>query len=531
MLKVQLTQTQAQLGEKERAILQLNAQIKEERNSAENLKREMERRESVGQSYLREVEDARRRASALQSELDESKKAISDLERSVQGRRFDITKVQDEYETRIKVLQNRLDWYDANVKREYDMARDKVRAELEAMQSQVKEAQQAAEAGINAKEQMSQIELERNALRSELDNLRIEWKEVQHGLAAQLHESEEKLKVEQRKLEDILEGKLAVEQELRQRISQVKSQQDALEKKQEETERMQQALQLERDKAQGLFRQIEEYKKIMQSQGVDNILKMRNDLAEKEAELEQAKQKLLAFKAASDSLDEKENMYRDKERVLRQLVTDKEETIAEFKNRIHTLERQLGEHTGERDAVEAEAKKKIERIIQLKQREIEDRLAEQKLEIEKVHRQELDALKASINTSGGAPAAPVDLGIVEQQVRQRIESEFLDQLREKETAMDQKVKEINEEAKKEAEKWRWENDNLKEELRRSREARMQIEREAQELIQQAENHYKGEFEKRMAEIEEDAKKGRGLFGTIGKILDTPIIDTNKKKNQ
>jgi hypothetical protein len=108
--------------------------------------------------------------------------------------------------------------------------------------------------------------------------------------------------------------------------------------------------------------------------------------------------------------------------------------------------------------------------------------------------------------------------------------EHLEQMREKETSMDQKVKEINEEAKKETEKWRWENENLKEELRRSREARMQIEREAQELIQQAELHYKGEFEKRMVEIEADAKNGRGFFGAIGKILDTPIIDTTKKKD-
>jgi chromosome segregation ATPase len=528
-LQTQLMHAQAQLAEKDRAIQQLNAQIKDERNTAENLKREIDRRESTAQSYLREIDDLRRRASALQHDLDESKKIATDLERANQGRRYDITKVQDEYETRIKVLQNRLDWYDANVKREYEMARDKVQTEMETMEAQLKEAQALAEATSASKEQLSQLETERNALREELTDLRAEWKEVQQEMNAQLRAAEEKVKAEQKKVEEIIEGKLAVEQELRQRISQVQAQQDTMDKRQQETDRLSQALQIERDKVQGLFRQIEEYKKIMHSQGVDGVIKMRNDLAEKEQELEQLKQKLQSFKVASESLDEKENMYRDKERVLRQLVTDKEETIAEFKNRIHTLERQLSEFASERDGIEAEGKKKIERLVQLHQRETQDRLEAQKFELEKNYRQEIDAAKAAAAAVPGAAPLP-DLGDIERQVRQRMESEFLEQMREKETSMDQKVKEINEEAKKETEKWRWENENLKEELRRSREARMQIEREAQELIQQAELHYKGEFEKRMVEIEADAKNGRGFFGAIGKILDTPIIDTTKKKD-
>lgn len=528
-LKVQLAQTQAQLVEKDHTIERLNALIREEKGNVDNLKQEIGRREAMAHTYARDVEDARRRASSLQSDLDEAKKSIADLERSNQGRRYDITKVQDEYETRIKVLQNRLDWYDANVKREYEMARDKVREEMEAMQSQLKEAQELAEAVTGTSEQLSQLETERNTLRDELNHLKSEWKEVQRELASQVQAADERMQAEKRKAEDILESKIAVEQELRQRISQVQAQQDAIDKRQTEMDRAQQALQLERDKTQGLFRQIEEYKKIMQSQGVDNILKLKQDLAERETEVDQLKQRLLSLKASADSLDEKENMYRDKERVLRQLVTDKEETVAEFKNRIHTLERQLNEHAAERDAVEADAKKKIERLLQAKQREIEDRLAEQKIELEKGYRAEFEALKTSVAATGGPSAEPqVDINELEQQARQRAEQEFLDQMREKETAMDSKVKEINEEAKKEAEKWRWENENLKEELRRSREARMQIEREAQELIQQAENHYKGEFEKRIAEMEEEAKNGRGLFGTIGKILDTPIIDTKKK---
>lgn len=529
-LQAQLAQAQSHLQDKDRVAEQLRGQLKDEQSKIGNMKREIDQRESSYQLHLREMEEARRRASALQHELDDAKKSILELERGSLTRRSEVSKVQEEYESRMKTLQSRLDWYDANVKREYDLARDKVREEINTMQAQLREAHQAAEVAINTKDQLIKVEEERNALRTEVETLRADWKEVQHEMNLRLRGAEEKIKGEQKKTEDAMESKLAVEQELRQRISQVQNLNDAIEKRNEEMDRLQKSVQHEHDKAMAIQHKMEEYKNLLESQGSDNLLKLKSELAEKEAELDQAKQKLLSLKAATDSQDEKDAIHRDKERVLRQLVTDKEETLTEFKNRIHVLERQLGELTAERDGMEVESKKKIERLIQMKQREIDDRLAEQKNEIEKAHRHEVEGLRAAAAAGGSGDTGSVDMGVLEQQIRQRMESEVMDQLREKETAMDQKVKEINDEAKKESDKWRWENENLKEELRRSREARMQIEREAQELIQQAELHYKGEFEKRMAELEEDAKKGRGFFGTIGKILDTPIIDTNKKKN-
>jgi len=57
----------------------------------------------------------------------------------------------------------------------------------------------------------------------------------------------------------------------------------------------------------------------------------------------------------------------------------------------------------------------------------------------------------------------------------------------------------------------------------------QIEREAQDLLQQAEAHYRNELNRKLGEIDNHGKRG-GIFSAIGRLLDTPIIDTTKKKD-
>jgi chromosome segregation ATPase len=476
----------------------------------------------AGEDRLRLAES---KAASLQAKLDDAQKIILDHERVASTRRGEINKVHDEYESRIKMLQTRLDWYDSNVKREYETARDKVREEMTSMETQLKDATEKAQLLGETKERLVAAEEERSALRMELDQLRAEWKEVQHEMSAQIQAAQEKARVHEKQAEEVTEAKLDLEQELRQRTAQLQSSQASVEKKQDDLERTQKSVQLEQDKNQRLRHEIEEYKKLSGEHGIQDLMRLKQNMIEKEAEVEQLRQKLNTYKATSESLDEKEAIHRDKERVLRELVNEKEQTLAEFKNRIHVLERQVNEFLSERDGLEIESKKKMEKVLQMKQRELEERLNDQKTELEHAYRQEIEAAKLS----SGAPAAPVDTAEIERQVRQNMENEVMDQLREKETSMEQKVKEINEEAKKEADKWRWENENLKEELRRAREARGQLEREAQELIQQAEVHYKNEFEKKMASIEAEAKRSKGVFSAIGKILDTPIIDTNKDK--
>jgi len=110
-----------------------------------------------------------------------------------------------------------------------------------------------------------------------------------------------------------------------------------------------------------------------------------------------------------------------------------------------------------------------------------------------------------------------------------MESEFSNELREKEAGLEKRLMLAKEEAKKEADRLRWENESLKEEVKRAREARVKLEREAQELLQQAEDHYKNELDKNVGDLKKQAKSKKGIFTTIGNILDTPIIDTKKHK--
>jgi chromosome segregation ATPase len=145
---LQLTQLQATLQEKEKAVDFLRAQVKEEQAAKENLRRDVEHVQTTNRSQGRELEDVRQRlaqrdavmdervqdvrragedrlrlaeskAASLQAKLDDAQKIILDHERVASTRRGEINKVHDEYESRIKMLQTRLDWYDSNVKREY----------------------------------------------------------------------------------------------------------------------------------------------------------------------------------------------------------------------------------------------------------------------------------------------------------------------------------------------------------------------------------------------------------------------------
>ena len=198
----------------------------------------------------------------------------------------------------------------------------------------------------------------------------------------------------------------------------------------------------------------------------------------------------------------------------------------EYKSRVHSLERKVDEVISERDAVRNETKQKIDRLIELKQKEMIQRIEDAKKELVRKHEEELNQVRAEAQN-----VPPVDPQVLENQIREKMEAEFLERLRDREALVEQQIKESRDESKKEIDKSKWENESMKDELKRAREARAQIEHEAQDLLRQAEDHYKNELSKRLTSISDRANKNKGFFSAIGRFLDTPIIEFGKKKDK
>jgi chromosome segregation ATPase len=213
---------------------------------------------------------------------------------------------------------------------------------------------------------------------------------------------------------------------------------------------------------------------------------------------------------------------------------------AEFKNRLALVDRKLEQLQAEYAQFREAAKQEAETLLNQRKvdmesakKEREKLLAQKQMEMEQAARAAADEMAEKIRAELPPPGPNVQA--IENQLRQDIESEYMDKMREKESEVESKIAQTREENKKELERLKWEGDSLKEELRRAREARTQLEREAQELLTQAEEHFRRELEKQLSHPEQTGRPAqKGIFTsigmTIGKILDTPIIDTKKKKN-
>lgn len=196
-----------------------------------------------------------------------------------------------------------------------------------------------------------------------------------------------------------------------------------------------------------------------------------------------------------------------------------EATLAERDAAAKGLEKRLEEAVAEKEKAEISFEQRLSAARaerEAAEKDFEKRLAESLRDAESRARMEI-------------PQGP-DAATIENDVRQRVESEFLEQMREHESSFETKLKKAKEEAKKDADRLRWENESLKDEVRKVREARNQIEREAQELLQQAEAHYRKELDRHTTELIEKINRDRGIFSTIGRFLDKPIIDTTRGKD-
>ncbi len=507
------TEKSALQRQMESAITQLNQQV-------QNQARELVERHAETQTLKNQSASQQISISQLQAQLEETRQAHKSAEADFHVKRkrleaeieeiglelrkerertkAEAVRFQSEADARVRSLQTRLDWYDSNVKREYELARDKVRLEVEQLQTQLADAQRRLEERTGSEGHETQI-------------------------------LSEQVKSLQERLQQSEQSRVTLENEIKQRDSQAEFNKSILQNRQDELERatakqesLQRLLEQEREKAAQLQSQIESFRETLHGRGVQMPEDLKEELAAKSADTEKLKLQLQRLKDMGHELQKKEELFVEKEQVLRQVISDKEESMTDLKNKTRALERKMAESGAEMEAAKADIKKDAERLVRMKEQELEERLATQKKEM-------AEQMEAKRRAQAEVPAGPTPQAI-EAQIRQQLEMETTDRLREQQGEWEKKVAAAREETKKEADRLRWENESLKEEVKRARDARVKLEREAQELLQQAEEHYNTELEKHAGELEKKAKSRKGFFTAIGNILDTPIIDTKKNKD-
>ena len=463
----------------------------------------------------------------------------------------EVQRLQAEADSRMRTLQARLDWYDANVRREYESAREKVQHELDEMESKLKASEKImadlklaeelkSKEAVEAEQQWEEAEQARIALQQELDQVRADWKQAQWDVETQLKEANEIVRSVQRKLEEAEEARVGLEQELRQRAAGSEFEQKQLEQRQAEIQKLMQQIDtykkdidVEQSKRRSVESQVASYKSMLDGKGLQ-------DVTELSKELKKAQDLIQQLKLSALELEKKEDLSHDRERELKQAVSEKESMVVDFKNRSTGAERKLEMLREEYDAFRVEIKKQTDQR-QLELNAAKKKHMEEMAALAATHQQEIQQTKRAAAEEVAAriqaelPPPGPSAQMIESQVRQDLENEYMQRVRDKETDWEQRVAEAKDETKKEIDRLKWDVENSKEELKRAREARVHIEREAQELLQQAEEHYQIELQKKMGEVEKVHTKPKGLFSTIGlslgRFLDTPLIDTRKKKEE
>lgn len=560
--------------EKQLAVLNLQLQnnlrdLQEKSGQIETLNQQLALfRGQLGQSQSRlgEIDELRNKMVKMDDEYSAKKKEFQSeiealtrqLSETKAGMKEVAAKAREESEERIKVLQGRVDWYDANIRREYDQARDKVQKHVEDLERELKTAKDALEqvqssemqrAGIleGAQKAIEELKSEKSQLESELESQRSEWKQVQWDMEARLKEAVDHLKAEQLKTQQHEESKLALEQELRQRGEYIESLKADVEKRQYDVDRfrdrfhgLEKAIELEREKTAQLEKQAESYKSMLHGQGLQATEELRAELQEKTAALEKAKESLRKTMMDMDELQKKDDIFKEKEKALRQMMADKDDALSELKNQTQILSNKLSELSNENTLFRESLKKERESAAQIRKDEFEELQRQRKEDVERVLRQKNQEIEQAKRVAADEalekfraelPPAPNSQQLASQ-IRQQVESEMMERLRQVESDSDARVAQAKEEAKKEMDKIKWEHESQKEELKKARQARAQLEREAQQIIQQAEDHYRRELTKARNEAEKSSsQKNRGFFTALGRILDTPIIDTNKNKQE
>ena len=220
-----------------------------------------------------------------------------------------------------------------------------------------------------------------------------------------------------------------------------------------------------------------------------------------------------------------------------ELVNDKNENIAELKSKAGTLEKKLEALLEQRKNDQLEFRRTMINAEENHKEGMSKALLKQKESMGKAFLEEMEKARQEVTREveqrvrAEMPPPGPDPEKLEGQIRRQLEVEMSERARQSESEVEDKVREVREGSKKEMDKIRWEAESLKEEIKKLRGARNQIEKEAQELLQQAESHYKRELDKQMSSLKKGYGGGRGLFTSIGRFLDKPLIDTGRKKEE
>lgn len=502
------------------------------------------------ESSRSEREEARRRVSDLERELTDTRRKYEiqleglskDLSQARATVKEEIARAMAEPEHRVRTLQSRLDWYDNNIKHEYESAREKVRSEFEAMEKALQEAERISKQYSGSKEAADKILEEKKVLEQQVEDLKTEFKQTQWHLEGRLKEASDDLQVAQQKFQQAEQARANLEQELRQRNEALEHHQTAHGRSQRELDRvndraksLEKAFELEREKVAQLEQQMEEYRNMLHGKGIRPAQDVEAELAEKTTALEKARETITRLTNQVMTAENKDDIMKEKDRVYKQMLAGKEDLANEFKDRALALDRKLEEMRGEIVKIKEHNRTEREQLIAQYQEGLDRERTQKKRDIDALLKQKEAELQKAIDEAVQREQSRIPEGpnpqLLEAQIRQQLEMETVNRQREVETSFEARIAAIREENKKEMDKIKWETESLREELKRARESRLQIEREAQELLQQAEDHYRKELNRQTFDLQKEHKPEKGLFTTLGRWLDTPLIDTSKKKDK
>src|SRR5262249_37733447 len=162
----------------------------------------------------------------------------------------------------------------------------------------------------------------------------------------------------------------------------------------------------------------------------------------------------------SQDIEKSEELFREKERILKLALEDKDNMIGEFKSRIQSLERSFKENQSEMEEQKISQKKLIERLISEREREFTETFEAEKNNLIRAHQEEIVRAKfeAAKDAAEKVRAEMPPVTSNPEFVRQEVEREMNNKLREQEELLDTRVKEAKEESKKDLDKLKWETE-------------------------------------------------------------------------
>jgi len=550
-LKKELKRATSERGDRDQDIKIMQGQLVASQESVQKLKQAMVEIENENAAKRKRYEEEIDR---INTEFKKAKKAhAEEVGQLHKDAGMELRRATSDAEARVKSLQGKLEWYDANASREYSIAREKVKDEIEVLQEQVEMAGKRIKELETDTTSQTNLLKERDDLRKDLEQSQSEVRQLQWEVERKMKRTEESLRISEDKVKDSEEARRSLAQELKQVVadteyerSQMHKRQGELERLRDKSDEMEKSVELNQEKVRRAQKQVEEYKAMLQGKEIEGLEEIKTELAAKTRELELNRKSMKMLNEALQESQKKEEVREEKERGLRDIANEKSSALSEYKNRIKDLEWKMSENLKEREELEHGFKDQIRKIKMAAQRDLDQTLEAQKIEIEEEHKQ---AMPAAVNKAveeavaeavqkvaaeteervrSEIPAGP-DSQALESQIRQQLESEMLDKLRNQESAVEEKIKELKEEGQKERDRLQWENNSLKEEGRRLKETRNHIEREAKDLLQKAEEHYKKELLKAQSAAKESVESKSGIFTSLGRLLDFPLLDTKKSK--